>query len=125
MKRFYTACVIVLILTVLCNTATLVVNSKMDKFEKRIDYIEELDDTNPEESYKTAQKCEEDFHKEESVLALFVNHEKLDELKKRLAKIRAYSKQKDFSYLLSECAETEMIIEDITEDQKFLFHTVF
>ena len=73
MKRFYTACVIVLILTVLCITATLVVNSKMDKFEKRIDYIEELDDTNPEESYKTAQKCEEDFHKEESVLALFVN----------------------------------------------------
>ena len=59
------------------------------------------------------------------MLALFVNHEKLDELKKRLAKIRAYSKQKDFSYLLSECAETEMIIEDITEDQKFLFHTVF
>ena len=31
-------------------------------------YIEELDDTNPEESYKTAQKCEEDFHKEESAI---------------------------------------------------------
>lgn len=125
MKRFYTACVIVLVLTVLCIIATLVVNDKMDEFEKRIDYIEELDDTNPEESYKTAQECEEDFHKEEALLALFVNHEKLDELKKRLAKMRAYSKQKDFSYLLSECAETEMIIEDITEDQKFLFHTVF
>lgn len=125
MKRIYTALVIVILLASLCIMGTIVVSHKMNSYKKALSHLEELYDTNPEISYQTAKQCEGKFHKDEPYIAFFANHEKLDDLKKNLAKVRAYAKEQEFSLLLIECAETKTIIEDITEEQRILIHTIF
>ncbi len=121
MKRLIVAIAFAIVLVSLCVVGYATVASKMQDFNKTIETIEKDKNLN----YMKAEELEKNFHKSETILSLFINHGKLDELKLSIAEIRSYSKNNEPTLINVSCAKTQMIISDIIDDQGFSMHSLF
>ena len=124
MKRLLVAIFFTVILVALCVTGHISIKTKMDSFKSTIDTIENSNDSFDNISNR-ANELERDFYSSETLLALFINHGKIDDLKLSITEIRAYADKKDSTLVYSSCAEAKILISDIIDDQRFSMHSLF
>ena len=123
-KRLIVAFVLTAILVTLCITGYISIKTKMDSFESAIEVIENSND-NFDIISNRARNLEKEFYSSETLLALFINHGKIDELKLSITEIRTFAEKKDSTLVYSSCAESKLLISDIIDDQRFSMHSLF
>lgn len=123
-KRLLVAVLFTAILLALCITGHVSIKTKMDSFKYTIDTIETLNDSFDKISNR-ANELEKEFYSSETLLALFINHGKIDDLKLSITEIRTFAEQKDSTLVYSSCAEAKILISDIIDDQRFSMHSLF
>ena len=121
MKRLIAAAIIAVLVFLVSFTGITVINSTADKVEQKIKEIQKhtFDDT---------QKRAEDFfyfwEGKRELMAVFVNHEKIDEIGNLAAKMVSAERSKNSTDLFESANEILFIIRGLSEDERFSLYTL-
>ena len=121
MKRLIAAAIIAVLVFLVSFTGITVINSTADKVEQKIKEIQKhtFDDT---------KKRAEDFfyfwEGKRELMAVFVNHEKIDEIGNLAAKMVSAERSKNSTDLFESANEILFIIRGLSEDEKFSLYTL-
>lgn len=121
MKRLIAAAIIAVLVFLVSFTGITVINSTADMVEQKIKEIQKhtFDDT---------QKRAEDFfyfwEGKRELMAVFVNHEKIDEIGNLAAKMVSAERSKNSTDLFESANEILFIIRGLSEDERFSLYTL-
>ena len=121
MKRLIAAAIIAVLVFLVSFTGITVINSTADMVEQKIKEIQKhtFDDT---------QKRAEDFfyfwEGKRELMAVFVNHEKIDEIGNHAAKMVSAERSKNSTDLFESANEILFIIRGLSEDDRFSLYTL-
>lgn len=121
MKRLIIAAVIAVLVFTVSYVGMLIINSTANEVEKRIEKIQK-------HSFDDTQKGAEDFfyfwEDKKELMAVFVNHEKIDEIGTLAAKMVSAERSENSTDLFESANEILFIIRGIAEDEKFSLFTL-
>lgn len=121
MKRLIAAGIIAALLFAVSFTGGTVISSAVEQAEEKIEQIQRLE--NPKNSKKG-----EDFYyfweQRRKLLAVFVNHGKIDEIGRLAAKMVSAERREDANELFEAANEILFIIRGLREDEQFNLYTL-
>ena len=121
MKRLIAAVIIATLLFAISLMGNITINSTTREVEKKIESIQKhsFDDTE--------KRAEEFFYfwdKKRELMAIFVNHEKIDEIGNLAARMVSAERSENFTDLFESANEILFIIRGIAEDEQFSLYTL-
>lgn len=121
MKRLIAAVIIATLLFAISLMGNITINSTTREVEKKIESIQKhsFDDTE--------KRAEEFFYfwdKKREIMAIFVNHEKIDEIGNLAARMVSAERSENFTDLFESANEILFIIRGIAEDEQFGLYTL-
>ena len=121
MKRLIAAGIIAVFVFTISFTGISVISSTVNEAEKRINQIQKL-------SFSDTNKKGEDFfyfwEKKRELMAVFVNHEKIDEIGNLAAKMVSAERSESYAELFESANEILFIIRSLKEDEQFSLYTL-
>lgn len=121
MKRLIAATIIAVLVFAISSVGITVINSTAKKSEEKIEQIQEF-------AFSDTKKMAEDFfyfwEEKRELMAIFVNHEKIDEIGNLAAKMVSAEKSKSSAELFESANEILFIIRSIAEDERFSLYTL-
>lgn len=121
MKRLIAAAIIAVLVFAISSVGITVINSTAKKSEEKIEQIQEF-------AFSDTKKMAEDFfyfwEEKRELMAIFVNHEKIDEIGNLAAKMVSAEKSKNTAELFESANEILFIIRSIAEDERFSLYTL-
>ncbi len=121
MKRLIAAAVIAVLVFTVSYVGMIIINSTAKEVEEKIEEIQKL-------SFEDTGKKAEDFfyfwEKKRELMAVFVNHEKIDEIGNLAARMVSAEKSENSTDLFEAANEILFIIRGIAEDESFSLYTL-
>lgn len=121
MKRLIAAGIIAALIFAVSFTGSTVINSAVETAEQKIEQIQKLDEI------KSSKKGEDFYYfweQKRELLAVFVNHEKIDEIGRLSAKMVSAERREDANELFEAANEILFIIRGLREDEQFSLYTL-
>ena len=121
MKRLIAAVIIATLVFAISFTGITIINSTAQEVEQKIEQIQK-------HSFKDTGKKAEDFfyywEGKRELLAVFVNHEKIDEIGNLAAKMVSAERSENATDLFESANEILFIIRSLSEDERFSLYTL-
>ena len=121
MRRLIAAGIIAALLFAVCFAGATVISAAVEQAEQKIEQIQKLE--NPSSSKKG-----EDFYyfweKKRKLMAIFVNHEKIDEIGRLAAQMVSAERRENLDELFEAANEILFIIRGLKEDEQFSLYTL-
>ena len=121
MKRLIAAAIIAALVFTISFTGMTVINSTAREVEKKIEQIQKL-------SFDGSGKKAEDFfyywEGKRELMAVFVNHEKIDEIGNLAARMVSAERSENSTDLFESANEILFIIRGLSEDERFSLYTL-
>lgn len=121
MKRLIAAGVIAAMIFAVSFTGAMVISSAVEQAEQKIEQIQKLDEIK-------SSKNGEDFYyfweQKRELLAVFVNHEKIDEIGRLAAKMVSAERLQNKNVLFEAANEILFIIRGLKEDERLTLYTL-
>lgn len=121
MKRLIAAVIIAVFIFAISFTGNVVINSTTREVEKKIGQIQKL-------SFDDTEKRAEEFfyfwEEKRELMAIFVNHEKIDEIGNLAAKMVSAERSGSSTDLFESANEILFIIRGLSDDEKISLYTL-
>lgn len=117
MKRLIPACVLALLLTVLCIVAYSVTKNRCDDTKRALEFCETAFKTGDTSAVDRAQEFVHYWEKNQKVLAVFTAHDLLDKISYSAARLCGYADAGQGGMALAECAEIRQFLDQLYEEQ--------
>lgn len=121
MKRLIAAAIIAALVFTISFTGMTVINSTAQEVEKKIEQIQK-------QAFDNIGKKAEDFfyywEEKRELMAVFVNHEKIDEIGNLAARMVSAERSENSTDLFESANEILFIIRGLSEDERFSLYTL-
>jgi hypothetical protein len=121
MKRLIAAGVIAAMIFAVSFTGAMVISSAEEQEEQKIEQIQQLEQI---KSSKNGEEFYSFWEQKRELLAVFVNHEKIDEIGRLAAKMVSAERLQNKNVLFEAANEILFIIRGLKEDERLTLYTL-
>lgn len=125
MKRIIAAAAIAVFLIAACLTDYFYIKNSYNSFTNDIaECVNALEQNNITEARARAEKLQGEWKKREKVLAIFVNHNIIDEIDTAIIQLIPYLDSKNYGLCVAQCAVIKLKLTQMREDSTANLHSI-
>ena len=125
MKRLIPACILAVLLTILCIIAYSVTKNRCNDARRAIEFCETAFKTGDVSAADRAREFADSWEKTRKTLAVFTPHDLLDKISYSAARLCGFADAGQGALALSECAEIRQVLEQLYEEQHLDFESFY
>lgn len=118
MKRLIPACVLAVLLTLLCIVAYSVTENRCEKTKQALDFCETAFKTGDTAAGEKALQFANYWENTQRILSVFTAHDLLDKISYSAARLRGFADAGQGAQALAECAEIRQFLKQLYEEQR-------